>query len=247
MDISLRKLYKMVKDREASGVTAHGVTKSQRWLSHWTRAIHITIFLISQMVNTPSAMQETPVQCLGQEDSPGEGNGNLLQYSCLENTMDRGSWWAIVHGVTKSWTWLSYWHLKNWALYKTKPNKWKVLYSSFQWRPLKARLKEPEKPIKRLPETKIKDYRFFPGGSDGKVSACNAGDPVSIPGSGRSPGGGNGNPLQYSCLENSMDGGAWWATVHGVAKSWTWLSDFTHFTHRLKHTHTHTHTHTHKP
>ena len=50
---------------------------------------------------------------------------------------------------------------------------------------------------------------YFPGGSDGKVSACNAGDPGSIPGSGRSPGEGNGNPLQYSCLENSMDGGAW--------------------------------------
>ena len=49
----------------------------------------------------------------------------------------------------------------------------------------------------------------FPGGSDGKASACNAGDPGSIPGSGRSPGEGNGNPLQYSCLENSMDGGAW--------------------------------------
>ena len=49
----------------------------------------------------------------------------------------------------------------------------------------------------------------FPGGSDGKVSAYNAGDPSSIPGSGRSPGEGNGNPLQYSCLENPMDGGAW--------------------------------------
>ena len=67
----------------------------------------------------------------------------------------------------------------------------------------------------------------FPGGSDGKVSACNAGDPGSIPGLGRSPGEGNGNPLQYSCLENSMNGGAWWATVHGVAKSQTRLSDFT--------------------
>ena len=49
----------------------------------------------------------------------------------------------------------------------------------------------------------------FPGDSDGKVSACNAGDPGLIPGSGRSPGEGNGNPLQYSCLENLMDGGAW--------------------------------------
>ena len=61
--------------------------------------------------------------------------------------------------------------------------------------------------------------RGFPGGLEVKVSACNAGDLGSIPGSGRSPGEGNGNPLQYSCLENLMDGGAWWATVHGVAES----------------------------
>ena len=61
----------------------------------------------------------------------------------------------------------------------------------------------------------------FSGGSDNKASVYNAGDPGSIPGSGRSPGEGNGNPLQYYCLENPMDGGAWWATVHGVAKSQT--------------------------
>ena len=65
------------------------------------------------------------------------------------------------------------------------------------------------------------------GGSEVKAPACNAGDLGSIPGLGRSPGEGNGNPLQYSCLENPMDGGAWWATVHGVTKSWTRLSDFT--------------------
>ena len=59
------------------------------------------------------------------------------------------------------------------------------------------------------------------------MSAWNAGDPGSIPGSGRSPGEGNGNPLQYSCLENPMEGGAWQATVHGVAKSQTGLSNFT--------------------
>ena len=64
----------------------------------------------------------------------------------------------------------------------------------------------------------------FPGGSDGKASVYNAGDPGSSPGSGRSPGEGNGNPLQYCCLENPMDGGAWQATVHGVAKSWTRLT-----------------------
>ena len=61
----------------------------------------------------------------------------------------------------------------------------------------------------------------FPGGSDGKESACNVETPGSIPGSGRSPGEGNGNPLQYSSLENSMDRGAWKATVHRVSKSQT--------------------------
>ena len=69
----------------------------------------------------------------------------------------------------------------------------------------------------------------FPGGSEGKASACNAGDLGSIPGSGRSPGEGNGNTLQYSCLENPMDREAWWITVHGISKSRTRLSDFTHY------------------
>ena len=67
----------------------------------------------------------------------------------------------------------------------------------------------------------------IPGGSEVKASAWKAGDPGLIPESGRSPGEGNGNPLQYSCLENSMEGGALKATVHGVAKSRTRLSDFT--------------------
>ena len=74
---------------------------------------------------------------------------------------------------------------------------------------------------------KIESYtkKGFPGGSDGKESACNAGDPGLMHGSGRSPGEGNGNPLQNSCLENSMDRGAWLATVHGFSKSRTRLSD----------------------
>ena len=63
-------------------------------------------------------------------------------------------------------------------------------------------------------------YMGFPGGTEVKASAFNVGDWGLIPGSGRSPGEGNGNPLQYSCLENPMDGEAWWATVHRVAKSW---------------------------
>ena len=65
----------------------------------------------------------------------------------------------------------------------------------------------------------------FPGGSDSKESPCNVGDPGLIPGSGRSRGEGNGNPFQYSCLENPKDRGAWWATVHRVAQSQTRLSD----------------------
>ena len=68
----------------------------------------------------------------------------------------------------------------------------------------------------------------FPDGSDGKESACYVGGLGSIPGSGRSPGEGKGYPLQYSCLENSMDRGAWWVTVCGITKSWIRLSDW-HF------------------
>ena len=65
----------------------------------------------------------------------------------------------------------------------------------------------------------------FPGGADGKESAYNGGDQGSIPGLRRSPGGGHGNSLQYSCLENPMDTGALWAIIHGVTKSLTQLSD----------------------
>ena len=65
----------------------------------------------------------------------------------------------------------------------------------------------------------------FPNGLDSEESPCNAEDPGLICGSGRFPEEGNGNPLQYSCLGNFMDRGAWWATVHGVTKSWTQLSD----------------------
>ena len=110
--------------------------------------------------------------------SPGGGHGNSLQYSCLENAMDRGAWWATVLWVANSQTGLT---------------------NTFTL--------------------------GFPVGSDGKESACNAGDLGSIPESRRSPGVGNSNPLQYSCLENSMDRKAWWATVHGVAKSQTLLSE----------------------
>ena len=78
-------------------------------------------------------------------------------------------------------------------------------------------------------ERHYSEYSGFPGGSEAKASAYNAGDVGSIPGSGRSPGEGNGNPLQYSCLENPMDGGAWQATlVHGHKESDT--TEQLHFT-----------------
>ena len=99
--------------------------------------------------------------------SSGEGNGNPLQYSCLENSMDKGAWRATVHGVAR-----------------------------------------------------FGHDQAIPGGSDGKASAYNAGDPGSIPGLGRSSGEGNGTPLQYSCLENPMGRGLWQATACRVAKSW---------------------------
>ena len=114
----------------------------------------------------------------GSGRSPGEGNGSPLQYSCLENPMDGGAWWATVHGVTKS-------------------------------------------------RTRLSDFTHSTpsGGSVMKNPPANARDMSSIPGWGRSLGEGNGDPLQYSCLEHPMDRGAWWATVHVVAKSRTRVSN----------------------
>ena len=90
---------------------------------------------------------------------------------------------------------------------------------------------------RHLTERKIQDRkkkkssiygRIFHQWLSAKESACNAGDLGSILGSERSPGGGRGNPFQYSFWENLMDWGAWWGTVHRVTKSWTWLSDWAH-------------------
>ena len=108
--------------------------------------------------------------------------------------MNRGAWWAAVHGVAKSQTQLSnftFFHfLQDQQLPhieleggSTVPVFWKLICQS--------------------------KLMGLPSGSDGKESACNAEDPASVPQSGRSPGEENDNPLQYSCLENSMDGGAW--------------------------------------
>ena len=158
----------------------------------------------------------------------GEGNGTPLQYSCLENPMDRGAWSAAVHGISRSWTRRSnftftfHFH----ALEKEMATHSSVL----AWR-ISGTGKPGGLPSlgshrvghdwSDLAAAAAAAYIYtlgFPCSSVGKESACNAGDPGSIPGLGRSPGEGNGNPLQYSCLENPMDRGAWWATVHGDAR-----------------------------
>ena len=109
--------------------------------------------------------------------SPGEGNGNPLQYSCLENPMDGGDWLVTVHGVSKSQT-----RLRDFTIHYNNNYQYFVI---------------------------ILLYWGFPGNSVVKNLPPNAGDMGSIPGLGRSPGKGNGKPLQYSCLGNLMDRGAW--------------------------------------
>ena len=77
------------------------------WITKHTYLRYFLDSLVAQAIKSQPAMQETWVWSLGWEDSPGEGNGNPFQYSCLENPMDGGAWQAIVHGVAKSQTWLS--------------------------------------------------------------------------------------------------------------------------------------------
>ena len=119
----------------------------------------------------------------------GNGNGNPLQCSCLENPRDGGAWWAAVFGVTQSQT-----------------------------------------QLKRLSSSSSSSIDISGASQVALVvrnPSASARDMSSIPGSGRSPREGSGNPLQYSCLVNPMDRGAWWAIVHEVAKSWTRLSIWT--------------------
>ena len=133
--------------------------------------------------NWPAKAGDTDVGSIpGLGRSPGIGNGNLLQYSCLEDSMDRGPWQATVHGATKSQTWLSDWaHMNIWCFW-VHITLFSVLSIALTF-------------ISKEIWSVSLDF--------------------------------NGNLLQYSCLENPMDGGAWQATVHRVAKSWTGLSDFT--------------------
>ena len=218
----------------------------------------------------------------------GGGNGNPLQYSCLESPMDGGAWWAAVCGVSKNQTWLRdftftfHFHaLEKEMVTHSSVLAWRIpgmgepgglpsrgshrvrhdwsdlaavaaegMETCFPWSDsaLTWEAECPERTPGMGTEASFRlwqaalttghisgqsratadlrpPYKGFPHSSVGKSSACNAGDRASIPWSGRSPGKENGNPLQYSCLENLMQRGALWAIVRGIAKSWTWLSD----------------------
>ena len=181
---------------------------------YWLQYLHLLSFISlwvdfpggSMVKNPPAKAGDMETESIpGSRRSSGVGNGNPLQYSWLENLMDRGAWWATVHGIAMSRTWLS-----NWTHTQTYPFRYKLV----------AYL------VKSMPAI-VRDAK----------------DVGSVHGLGRCLGEGNGNLLQYSCLENSVAKGAWKDTVHGVTKSQTWLSMHTH-THTLTHTHTHTHTHT---
>ena len=119
----------------------------------------------------------------------GEGNGNPLQYSSLENPMDGGAWCRLLSmGLQRVW--------HDWAT---------SLHYGVRKDFLEATI------LVLSPNLSLEGQKNVevPGGSDGKASTYNAGNPGSIPGSGGSPGEGNGSPLQYSCLDNPMDGGSW--------------------------------------
>ena len=175
----------------------------------WTLQIFPNIYhnegsLVAQVVES-TCNAGNPGLITRSRRSPGEGNGYTLQYSCLENSMERGTWWATIYGVTKSQTQWSNWVTTfSFPYHNEKDTTWLLtgLYP-----------KHFDLGVLR---------RFS---SEVKVSACSAGDLGLIPGLKRSLGEKNGYTLQYSCLENSMNIGAWWTTVYGVAKSEAWRKD----------------------
>ena len=171
---------------------------------------------------------------------PADGNGYPLQYPCLENSRDRGAWWATVHWVTQSWTWLGNWahtwevhahlktHLGNFLAVQ-RPGCRASTAGAEVWPWLETKTPHAawcgQKIKNKNTSNHLVEFEMNSlGDSDSKESACNVEDLGSVPRSGRSPGGGHGNPLQHSCLENPRDRGAWQAECTG-RQSRTRLSD----------------------
>ena len=181
--------------------------------------------MVAQTVKNLPAMPETQVQSLGQEDV-------LLLLSCFSHVRLCATPWTAAYQAPPSmgFSRQEYWSgvpspSPKGGLYANK--KQQVALHPVNFRLLNNIQREIQQAKERLQLKRIQQaYLFlnqdlgFSGVSVVKNPPANAGDADLIPGSGRSPGEGNGNPLQYSCLENSMDGGAWQAT-HGVAKSRT--------------------------
>ena len=153
--------------------------------------------------------------------SSGAGNGKSLQSSWLENSTNRRAWWAaVLRSLRVGHNWVTE-HADSWSIFAIICHLW-----IFGNACLIPKASQVVLVVKNLPAN---------AGDEREVN--------SIPGSGRSPGGGHGNPLQYSCLENPMGRGAWQATVHGVARSQTQLNQLSMHSHLIPITHTHTHTH----
>ena len=162
----------------------------------------------------------------------GEGNGTPLQYSCLENPMDGGAWWAAVHGVAKSQARLSDFTFT--FHFHTLEKEMATHSSILAWRI--PGTEEPSGLLSMGSHRVGHDWSdlaamlslSFLGGARGKEPTCQCrrhkGHRFN-PWVRKIPGGGHGKTLQYSCLEIPMDREAWWATVHRVAKNWTRLSN----------------------
>ena len=146
----------------------------------------------------------------------GEGNGNPLQCSCLENPGDGGAWWAAVSGVAQSRTRLKQLSSSSRNGFISLVRSQREGVSSIPVIHSRVDYSHSFTLINRLA---FSHYRASLVAQMVKKSVCNAGDPGSVPGLGRFLEEGNGNPLRYSCLENSMDRGAWQATVHEDSSS----------------------------
>ena len=173
----------------------------------WHPLFYVYVYaLVVQMVKNPTCNVGDLGSIPGLGRSSGEGKDTHSSILAWRIPMDREAWQATVHGVPKSQTQLSDFHslICIHVLYITY-----VIYLAYI--KYKCGASKVMLAVKNPP-----------------ANAGDTGDSGSIPGSGSSPGEGNGNPLQYPCLGNSMNRGAWWATDHGAAKNWTQLSKWTH-------------------